>query len=87
MSAARLACLEKKGVCATPANFDNLPDTGYMRQAQIIPAVIPVSSATWWRGVQSGRYPKPVKLSERVTAWKVGDIRQFLATQAGTGVA
>lgn len=66
----------------TASTFDNLPDTGYMRQAQIIPAVIPVSSATWWRGVQSGRYPKPVKLSSRVTAWKVGDIRHFLATQA-----
>jgi predicted DNA-binding transcriptional regulator AlpA len=69
------------------SSFDNLPDAGYMRQAQIIPDVIPVSSATWWRGVKSGRYPKPVKLSERVTAWKVGDIRQLLTTQAGTGVA
>lgn len=66
----------------TASTFDSLPAGGYMRQAQIIPAVIPVSSATWWRGVKSGRFPKPVKLSERVTCWKVGDIRQFLQTQA-----
>jgi prophage regulatory protein len=66
----------------TASTFDALPDTGYMRQSQIIPHVIPVSSATWWRGVKSGRYPKSYKLSERVTAWKVGDIRQFLAAKA-----
>ena len=63
-------------------SFDELPDSGYVRQAQIIPDVIPVSSASWWRGVKSGRYPKPVKFSERVTAWRVGDIRQLLANQA-----
>lgn len=65
----------------TASNFDNLPGTGYMRQAQIIPEGIPVSSATWWRGVQSGRFPKPVKLSERVTAWRVSEIRAFLETR------
>ena len=68
------------------STFDDLPDTGYMRQSQIIPHVIPVSSATWWRGVVSGRYPRPVKLSKRVTAWRVGDIRQYLLNQAN-GVA
>lgn len=62
----------------TATSFDKLPDTGLVRQAQIIPDVIPVSSATWWRGVKSGRYPKPIKLSERVTVWKVGDIRKVL---------
>lgn len=66
-------------VTKTKTSFDNLPDTGYMRQWDIIPSVVPVSSATWWRGVKSGKYPKPVKLSERVTAWKVGDIRKLLA--------
>ena len=65
------------------STFDALPDTGYMRQSQIIPAVIPVSPATWWRGVKSGRFPQPVKISERVTAWRVGSIREFLATQSG----
>lgn len=65
-------------------SFDALPDTGYLRQAQLIPDVVPISSATLWRKCKSGEFPAPVKLSERVTAWKVGDIRQWLAAQAGS---
>lgn len=67
-----------------------LPETGYLRLAQIIgkratsttPAVqpiIPVSKSTWWAGVQSGRYPKPSKaLGPRITAWRVEDIRALI---------
>jgi predicted DNA-binding transcriptional regulator AlpA len=64
-------------------NFDTLPDSAFARQAQLIPAVVPVSHATLWRWVKSGRFPKPVKLSPAVTAWKVGDVRRFLAQQGG----
>jgi prophage regulatory protein len=39
---------------------------------------IPVSKSTWWAGVKDGRFPKPVKLSTRVTAWRVEDIRDFI---------
>ena len=65
----------------------NLPETGYVRLPQIIgnpkadpptPAIIPVSKSTWWNGVRSGRYPKPVKLSIRCTAWRVSDIRALI---------
>lgn len=64
-----------------------MPETGYVRLPQIvgdskadppIPAIIPVSKSTWWAGVKSGRYPKPVKLSERCTAWRVEDIRDLM---------
>ena len=64
-----------------------LPEEGYLRLHQIIgdpesdppiPAIIPVSSSTWWAGVKDGRYPKSVKLGPRTTAWKVGDIRALI---------
>ncbi|QLQ01732.1 MAG: AlpA family phage regulatory protein [Thiobacillus sp.] len=64
-----------------------LPETGFLRLSQIIgnpkadppiPAIIPVKKTTWWNGVKSGIYPKPVKLSPRVTAWRVEDIRKFI---------
>jgi len=61
--------------------FDDLPDAGFVRQAQLIPAVIPASPATLWRWVQLGKFPAPTKLSERVTAWKVGDVRAWIAAQ------
>ncbi|MCX5875753.1 MAG: AlpA family phage regulatory protein [Deltaproteobacteria bacterium] len=53
-----------------------------MRLVQIIgskkqgkPGFIPVSKSSWWAGVKSGRYPQPVKLSERCTCWRAEDIR------------
>lgn len=40
--------------------------------------LIPVSKSTWWAGVKSGRYPKPVKLGPRTTAWRESDIRALM---------
>ena len=39
----------------------SLPETGFIR-LPIVLHHIPVSKSTWWAGVKSGRYPKPVKL-------------------------
>lgn len=74
--------------------MNNLPVTGFLRLYQIIgkagnqkadppipsiPGIIPVSKSTWWAGVKSGRYPKPVKsLGQRITAWRVEDIRALI---------
>jgi len=69
-----------------------LPEIGYLRLPQIIgapsaeppiPAVIPVSKSTWWEGVKSGRFPKPVKLGPRITAWRVEDIRALIERNGG----
>jgi len=58
----------------------SLPDIGFVRLASIIgpKGPIPVSKSTWWAGVKSGRYPKPVKLGHRITAWRVEDIQAFI---------
>jgi len=54
--------------------------TGFLRIASILAprGPIPVSRSTWWAGVKSGRYPKPVKLGPRITAWRVEDIRDLI---------
>jgi predicted DNA-binding transcriptional regulator AlpA len=66
-----------------------LPETGFLRLPQIIgdskaeppvPAVVPVCKSTWWAGVKSGRFPTPVKLGPRTTAWRVEDIRALIAS-------
>ena len=67
-----------------PRLFDNhlsaavLPDTGYLRLPEVL-RVIPVSKSTWWLGISKGKYPRGVKLSERITAWHVDDIRRCIA--------
>ena len=50
-----------------------IPATGFLRLPQVL-ALIPVGKSSWWRGCQTGRYPKPVKLGPRTTAWKAEDI-------------
>lgn len=58
--------------------FDELPDAAFIRQAQLIPSIIPISPATLWRKVKNGSLPSPYRLSCRTVAWRVGDIRKFL---------
>jgi prophage regulatory protein len=57
-----------------------LPMTGFVRLPYILAPVgpIPVSRSTWWAGVKDGRYPQPVKLGPRITAWRVEDIRNLI---------
>ena len=54
-----------------------IPETGFVRLAQVL-EVIPIGKSCWWQGVKSGRYPKPVKLSARCTAWKAEDIHALI---------
>jgi prophage regulatory protein len=67
------------------------PEGGLVRLKQIlgdpkadppIPPFIPLSKSTWWAGVRSGRYPQPVKLGPRITAWRVDDIRKLIDPEA-----
>lgn len=64
-----------------------IPEIGFLRLTQIIgdkksnpqiPAVIPVCKSTWWAGIKTGRFPQPVRLGPRTTAWRVEDIRQLI---------
>ena len=62
-----------------------LTQLGFLRIWQIVgnpktntPALIPIGKTSFLNGVKSGKYPKPVKLGERTTAWRVEDIRNLL---------
>ena len=59
---------------------DQLPRTGFVRLADIVGSgrPIPISKSTWWEGVRTGRYPRPVKLGPRITVWRVEDIRALI---------
>lgn len=72
-----------------PSVFDAMPDGAYIREAQLVPspkrpdvaAPLPFSAPTLWRKVREGTFCRPYKLSERVTAWKVGEVRAWMAAQ------
>lgn len=70
--------------------FDALPDSAFVRESQLVqsskrpdhPVPLPFSAPTLWRKVKAGTFPKPIKLSERVTCWKVSEVRAWMTTQA-----
>jgi len=70
--------------------FDQLPDSAFVRESQLVQspkrpnstAPLPFSAPTLWRMVRDQRFPKPQKLSTRVTAWKVSQVREWMAAQA-----
>lgn len=72
--------------------MQTLSNTGFLRIWQIVgdkkanPPVeplIPVGKSTWWQGVKSGKFPQPVKLGARTTAWRVSDIQKLMESFAG----
>ena len=69
---------------ATPIPSLTLPETGFLRQPQVL-AFVPISKSTLWRRIQARTFPAPVKLSERVTVWRAEDIRRWIAQQSQPG--
>lgn len=59
-----------------------LPSTGFLRLNQVL-EIIPVGRSSWWRGCQEGRYPAPVKLGPRTTAWRAEDIAELVRRLGG----
>ena len=45
---------------------------------QGIHGIVPVSRAAWYAGMKEGRYPKPIKLSEKSAAWRASDIEMLV---------
>lgn len=74
---------------ASCAPHNPLPATGYVRLSQIIgapkasppiPPFLPISRSTFWSWVKNGRISRPIKLSPRISVWKVEEIRDLHLT-------
>jgi prophage regulatory protein len=65
----------------------SFPERGLRRLKSIIKpsGPIPVSRSTWWAGVKSGRFPKPIRLGPRITAWRESDIQRLIDAGIGSG--
>ena len=75
--------------------FETLPDSALVREKLIIgpvhkshgkmsaetPCIVPVSRSTWRRMVKAGQAPAPIKLHTGISAWRVGDLRCWLASR------
>ena len=57
-----------------------LPSEGFIR-VNPLSKILGIAVVTCWRWSAQGKLPKPVKLSERVTAWRAEDIRAWMDAQ------
>lgn len=64
----------------------SIPDIGFLRLPDVL-RLYPVSRSTWWAGVRAGRYPQPVRIGERCTAWRSEDIRALIESAASLKVS
>jgi predicted DNA-binding transcriptional regulator AlpA len=59
-------------------------DVSFLRLSQIVRTknsvgnpLLPISKSSWWAGIRSGKFPAPVKLGPRTTAWRSRDIAEL----------
>lgn len=43
--------------------------------------LLPMGETTIWDKVRSGEFPQPVKLTERITAWRIEDIQEWMQSK------
>lgn len=75
----------KRGIARTTGTRKAAPKNPQPIDAMLwrLPTVlnhVPVSRSSWFAGVKSGRYPKPVQLGARAVAWRAEDIRTLVAS-------
>lgn len=51
----------------------------FLRLKQVV-ELTSISKATIWRWVKNGTFPKPIKITSRVTVWKSSDIQAYIAS-------
>lgn len=63
-----------------------LPHTGFVRESRLL-LFLPFSHSTLWRRVKAKTFPEPVRISGRITAWRVEDIHAWIGQQGSGGAA
>ena len=74
----QIAVLRESHLVGRPAR----PATGNKPARPAEHGLIPISSSQLWRLTAAGKFPKPVKLSARVTAWPAAAVREWLQSRS-----
>jgi len=68
---------EEQGIPVGLAEFDQLPDSAFVRLPVVRAVNGNVGSATVWRWCKAGILPAPHKIGPNTTAWNVGELRRM----------
>lgn len=76
--AADIGRVTPRDIPAELTHFDQLPDSAHVRLPVVRGLYGSCSASAIWRNCKAGKIPAPIKLTEQITAWKVGDLRAAL---------
>ncbi|MCW1966412.1 AlpA family phage regulatory protein [Polynucleobacter sp.] len=62
---------------ATPSSTNDLNIVEGYKRAKAICSKYPISPASLWRKVKAGTFPRPIKLSTGITAWRNIDLLEW----------
>ncbi len=64
-------------------NYATLPDDALVRPKQLVASgLVPFSIVSVWRKAKAGTFPAPIKVAPAITAWRLGDVREWLKDPA-----
>lgn len=58
------------------------PETEQLFRLPEVLARVPVSRATWYRGIKDGRFPKPIKLGKQTNVWRASEVAKVIQNGA-----
>jgi len=72
--------MSKAKTTQSPTNQDPLKAGANLRVSTLAPR-LGMSKSTIWRLVREGKFPKPIKLSDKVTVWKADTVLAWLESK------
>jgi predicted DNA-binding transcriptional regulator AlpA len=58
------------------------PTTRYYRMKHILSDILPVNESTIYRWIKDGKFPKPMKLADKVTVWNAQEVDAWVKSHA-----
>jgi predicted DNA-binding transcriptional regulator AlpA len=66
------------------SSLNALPDEGFIRQKSMHDlSLLPFSASTLWRKINEGKFPKPIQISDGITAWRIRDLKSWAKDPTG----
>jgi predicted DNA-binding transcriptional regulator AlpA len=56
----------------------NKSDYDVLIRLSTVLTMLPISKSSWFNGIRDGRFPRPVKLGPRTSAWREQDILELI---------
>lgn len=61
-------------------NDSNIKEMTFLRKASLLKS-FKISNSTLWRWVKSGKFPAPIKMSNRISVWRFDEVMIWLESK------